>query len=48
MQIWYLYMLTVFVVDVRVPCVGYKISYEYKSASQLLKQFQLGWLVHIH
>ena len=23
------------------------IGYEYKSASQLLKQFQLGWLVHI-
>ena len=45
-------LLTVFVMDARgrhvntgVSCVGCNIGYEYKSASQLLKQFQLGWLV---
>ena len=43
-------LLTVFVMDARVPCEHRCVMcwcYEYKSASQLLKQFQLGWLVHI-
>ena len=50
--VWYLYVCWLCLlwmqechVNTGVSCVGCNIGYKYKSASQLLKQFQLGWLV---